>query len=162
MARFDAEFVVTPPQILDKGMTTDHDRRGPVRSKTAHRPQPRLEPAVITLDPVVRILARVMQHPREEVVHNPQQRCSQIWGDLSWTFTARQHHLEELVGRRDVASFRHVHVDDLTVLVDGSVHVPPHTGNLHRGFIDEPAVAETVTARPRSVDDQRGEALTHR
>jgi hypothetical protein len=51
-------------QILDERVTADHRRRGPISSQTAHRPQPRLEPAVIALDPVVRILRRVVQHLR--------------------------------------------------------------------------------------------------
>ena len=45
------------------------------------------------------------------------------------------------------------------MLVHGSVHVPPHPGHLDVGLIDEPSVADTVTARPCRLDDQRGEAL---
>lgn len=29
--------------VLDERVTADHDRRGPIRSQTAHRPKPRLE-----------------------------------------------------------------------------------------------------------------------
>ena len=52
MARFDAEFVVTPSQILDEGMTADHRRRGPIRPQSAHRTEPCLEPAMVALDAV--------------------------------------------------------------------------------------------------------------
>ncbi len=72
---------------------------------------------------------------------------------------ARQHRLEELRGSCDVASFRHVHVDDLAVLIHGPVHVAPHTGDLDVGLVDEPAVTDAVTTRPRRVDEQRCEAL---
>jgi hypothetical protein len=66
---------------------------------------------------------------------------------------------KNLGGRRDVATFRDEHIDDLAVLVDRPVHVAPHTGDLHVGFVDEPAVADTVATWPRSDDDQRAEAL---
>ena len=74
VARFDTDFVVTSPQVLDESMAANHDRRGPIRSQAAHRPQPCLEPSVIALDPVVRILARVVQHLRKEVVDHAVQR----------------------------------------------------------------------------------------
>ena len=45
------------------------------------------------------------------------------------------------------------------MLVDSSVNVPPHTGDADVGFVDEPAIADTVPARPSRLDDQRGEAL---
>ncbi len=60
VARFDTEFVVTASQIRNERVTADHRRRGPIRSQTAHRPQPCLEPTVVALDPIVRILGRVM------------------------------------------------------------------------------------------------------
>jgi hypothetical protein len=44
-------------------------------------------------------------------------------------------------------------------LVDRSVHVPLYPGNLHVGFIDEPAITDTVPGRPCGVDGQRGEVL---
>jgi hypothetical protein len=47
MARFDTEFVVTAPQVLNESVPPDHRRRSPIRSQTAHRPESRLEPAVI-------------------------------------------------------------------------------------------------------------------
>jgi hypothetical protein len=59
--RVDAEFVVAAPQVLDERVTCDDRSRGAVSLQTAHRPQPCFQPAVVTLDPVVRILDRVMQ-----------------------------------------------------------------------------------------------------
>jgi hypothetical protein len=70
MTGFDSEFVVAASQVLDEGMTADHRRRSLFRSQTAHRPQPRLEPSVIALDPIVRILGRVVEHFWKEVVDN--------------------------------------------------------------------------------------------
>ena len=97
-----------------------------------------------------------MKNVGEEAPDNGQQRCRQICGHLRRTFAARQHQLEELGGSCDVASFRDEHVDDLAVLVDSAVHVPPHTGHLHVGFIDEPSVADAVPAQPRRLDYQPG------
>jgi len=74
-------------------------------------------------------------------------------------FAARQHHLEELGGRCEIASLRDEHVDDLAVLVHGSVHVPPHGPTSEVSLIDEPAVTDTVPARPRSLDDEWRETL---
>ena len=45
------------------------------------------------------------------------------------------------------------------MLVNGSVHVPPHTGHFDVGFIDEPSITDTATARPCRLDEQRREAL---
>ena len=67
--------------------------------------------------------------------------------------------LEEPCSGIDVAAFRDVHIDDLAVLVDRPVHVPPHTSHPDVGFVDEPTITDTVPARPSRIDDQRGEAL---
>ena len=114
---------------------------------------------MIALDPVVPILGRVVEHFWEQVIDNAQQRSCPIRGDFSWPVTTRQHCLEELGGRCDVAAFRHRNLDDLAVLVDCAVHVAPHTSHLHIGFVDKPAITNTLTTRPRCVDRERSEAL---
>jgi hypothetical protein len=45
------------------------------------------------------------------------------------------------------------------VLVNGAVHVAPHTSDLHIGFLDKPAITNTLTTRPRGVNHERSEAL---
>jgi hypothetical protein len=72
---------------------------------------------------------------------------------------AGQDHVEERASRREIASFRHVHINDLAVLIDRPIYVPPNTSDFDVGLINEPAVTNTVTTRPRGVDDQRCEAL---
>jgi hypothetical protein len=57
------------------------------------------------------------------------------------------------------AAFRPQNLDDLAALIDRAVHRAPHTGHLHRDFIDEPAITNTATTRPRRVDHEQGEAL---
>ncbi len=53
MVSFDTKLVVPAPEVLDEGVTTNHDRRGPICSQSALRSESRLETAVIGLDPVV-------------------------------------------------------------------------------------------------------------
>jgi hypothetical protein len=52
-----------------------------------------------------------------------------------------------------------VHVDDVTVLVDGPVDVTPPARHLHVRFVDIPAVTDRVAARPSRIREQRREAL---
>jgi hypothetical protein len=47
------EFVVASSQILDEGVTSDHDAGGPVPFESPHRSQPGLQAAVISLDGTV-------------------------------------------------------------------------------------------------------------
>ncbi len=56
--------------------------RGPIGSQTAHWFQPRLESAVVPLDPVVRVLLGVVGCFWDQFIDNAQQGCSQIGGDL--------------------------------------------------------------------------------
>ena len=140
-------------------MTTNHDRRGPIRSQTSHRFQSCFESAVIVLDPVVRVLGGIMQNIRKQFIDHAQQRWSEIGRDFFRTFVAGQDRREERSCCGQIASFRNVHVDDLAVLVDRPIHLPPNTSDFHVGLINEPAVTDTVTARSRSVDQQRCEAL---
>src|SRR5664280_251937 len=44
-------------------------------------------------------------------------------------------------GSLGIASLRPEHVDDLAVLVDRPVDVPPAAGDLHVGLVDEPTAA---------------------
>ena len=60
VAGFDAEFVVASPDVLDERVAADDDARGAVGLDAAHRSQPCFQPAVVTLDPVVRIPDRVV------------------------------------------------------------------------------------------------------
>jgi hypothetical protein len=66
---------------------------------------------------------------------------------------------EEPASRGSVPAGRHQHVDDLPVLVNSPVHVPPDTVDLDIGLVDEPAVTRRVAGEPGSVGQQRGEPL---
>ena len=49
------EFIVAAAEILHERVTGGQDPCGPVALQAAHRPQPRFQPAVISLDRVVRV-----------------------------------------------------------------------------------------------------------
>jgi hypothetical protein len=111
VAGFDAEFAMAASQVLDERVPADHHTRGPVGSSTAHWPESCLESSVIALDLIVPVSGRVVEHFWEQIIDNAQQRSCEIRGDFSWPVTARQHCLEELGGRCDVAAFRHRNLD---------------------------------------------------
>ncbi len=54
---------------------------------------------------------------------------------------ANQRSVEEPLGAIGVAAGGDQHVDDLTVLVDGPVHVSPGALDPDVGFVDEPAIS---------------------
>ena len=66
---------------------------------------------------------------------------------------------EEPRGGLQVTPLGHEHVDDLPVLVNGPVDVPPDPGDLHVGLIDEPVPADAVAARHCRLHQDRREPL---
>jgi hypothetical protein len=54
---------------------------------------------------------------------------------------------------------RDEHVDDLPVLVDGPIHVPPDSIDPHVGFVDEPPPTRRVAGQPGRVGQQRRKPL---
>ncbi len=159
MVRFDAEFVVSAPKVLDERVTTDHDRSGPVCSQSALWFQSCFETAMVPLDPVDCVLLGVVYRFWDQLVDDAEQGRSRASGDLSGSSMGVKHRFEELACCSNVASFRDVHVDDLTVLINGSVYVAPDAGDLDIGLVHEPAVTHRVTTRPGGVDEQGREAL---
>lgn len=95
------------------------------------------------------MLTCVVLDLRHQFVDHPEQRGGEIGRDLAGTAVVADRSCEELPGRSDVALLRDQHVDDLAVVVDSTVDVPPHTGDLHVGLVDEPAVTDSMTADGR-------------
>jgi len=85
---------------------------------------------MVGFDAVVGVLLGVMGDVEQDLVDYPRQRSGQIGGDLGGPAVRTQDRVEEPSRRRSVASLRHVHIDDLTVLIDRPVDVPPLTGTL--------------------------------
>jgi hypothetical protein len=100
-----------------------------------------LELAVVGFDPVVGILLDVVPCGREQLVEHGRVDRGGVGDHLGRCH--RQHGQrspEEPASGVRVPADRNQHVDDLPVLVDGPVHVPPDTVDLHVRLIDEPPV----------------------
>ena len=90
-----SELVVAATQVLDKGVTSGNDSQRPDRLDSAHRPQPRLQPAVIGFDPIVGVLLVDVPCGRDKFVEHPRiDRCT-IRGDLARYRTTGQRPSEE-------------------------------------------------------------------
>ena len=74
MAGFGAELVVAASEVLDEGVSADDDACGPVGLEAAHGSEPRFQPRVIGLDPVVRMLGSVVLGVAAQLVDDAEQR----------------------------------------------------------------------------------------
>jgi hypothetical protein len=153
------EFVVSSPQVLDEGVTSDHDAGCPVPFEASHRSEPGFEPSVASLDPVVGVLGGVVKCSRRKVRDHADQGVGPVGGDLGRRAVRENRVIEELRGGLEVSPLGHEHVDDLPVLVNGAVDVSPGPRHLHVGLVDKPVITHPVAARPGSVDVQWGEPL---
>ena len=81
--RVDPEFVVASPQVLDEGMTLDHDAGGSVSFEAPHRSEPGLEASVVGFDSVVGVLGGVVKCSRQKVGNDSYQGMGPVRGDLS-------------------------------------------------------------------------------
>ncbi len=109
-------------------MATNHNRSGPISFQPPHWSQPGLQPPVVTLDPVVGILLRLLRIvgcPRELFFDHRFLGLGEIGYDFNWFVVSKQGGLEEGTCGRDIAAFGNVDVDYLAVLVDCSVDVSP-------------------------------------
>jgi len=121
--------------------------------------QPRLQPPVVALDPVVGVLVgavpcrwqQVLQHGR---VHR--RLSSDCLGGRDLGHVDRS--LEEPMGRLRVALWRDQHVDDLPEPVDRAVDVAPPAGDLHIRLVHGPAISHAMPAGPGGLGQQRREA----
>jgi hypothetical protein len=67
----DGEFIMTAAKILDEGVTGGQNPRGPVALQAAHRPQPGLQPPVISLNRIIRVPLNCMQCRGDQLVEDP-------------------------------------------------------------------------------------------
>ena len=114
---------------------------------------------MVGFDPVVRVLGGVMKRAGQQLDDRPRERRSPVGHDLFGCAVSVERGCEEPSGRVEVATWRDVDVDDLAVLIDCQVDVPPPARDLHIRFVDEPTVPYCVAAGERCVDEQGGEAL---
>ena len=106
MADLGSEFVVTSSDVLHEGVTPDDHTRRPVGLHAAHRSQPRFQPSVIALDPVVRILRGVMNRVGHQLGDDVRQRGRTIGDDLDRLTMRVDRSSEEPAGRSDVGRRR--------------------------------------------------------
>jgi hypothetical protein len=127
--------------------------------EAAHRTQPRLQPPVIALDPVVGVLVGAMPCRWQQVLQHGRVDRRLIGGDLDGPDPGRVDSLvEEPTGGLGVSARGDEHVDDLSELVDRAVDVTPAPSHLHIRLVHLPAVTHDVSARPSSIGQQRRES----
>ena len=114
---------------------------------------------MVSFDPVVAVLLGDVGGGRDQVVEHPQVRSGLVGGDLDRRRPVPQGSDEEPAGGGGVPLLGQQHVDDLPVLVDRAVEVPPPPGHLDVGLVDEPPVSGGVPERSGGVGEQRGEPL---
>jgi hypothetical protein len=73
---------VTSPEVLNEGMSSDHDMCGPVSFEAAHRAESGFEAPIVGFDSVVGVLSGVVQCSRQEVGNDSDQGMGPVGGDL--------------------------------------------------------------------------------
>lgn len=69
----NSHLVVAPSQVMDEGVSSNHDAGRPVGLQPPHRSRPGLHPALIGLAPVVLVLAGVVERRRDQLVDHVRQ-----------------------------------------------------------------------------------------
>jgi hypothetical protein len=72
-ARVDPEFVVAAPEVLHERVAAHDHACAVVVFEAAHRSQPGLQPSMVRLDPVVRVLLGVVERAWHELINDRQQ-----------------------------------------------------------------------------------------
>jgi hypothetical protein len=108
-------------QILHEAMPGDHDPGAAVLLEPAHRTQPRLQPAMVTLDVVVGIPIGAMPDRRQQLLEHRRVHRRMVGDDLNGRDLGRADGpLEEAAGSPPVMLGGDKDIDDLAELVDGA------------------------------------------
>ena len=75
----DCQLVVAAAKVLDEGVSGDHDPGAVLLFEPAHRPEPRLQPAVVAFDAVVGVLVGPMPRRRQQVIEHCRIRPCGRW-----------------------------------------------------------------------------------
>jgi hypothetical protein len=141
-------------------MPGDHHPGTAVLLEPAHRTQPRLQPAVVALEPVVNVLLGAVAGRRQQLVHHRRVHRRVIGNDLYRGDLRRADGLlEEPAGGCRIPPRGDEDVDDLPELVDRAVDLAPPAGDLHVGLVREPALTDGVPAGPGGFGQQGREPL---
>lgn len=114
------------PKVLHECVPSHHNRSGLVGLQSPHRSQPRLQPSVVRLGPVVRMLVGVVERRRDQLADRSTQRRRQIGDHDVRRSVGRQRPAEEPLRSPNVSTLRDIHDNDLAVLIESPIHVPPH------------------------------------
>jgi hypothetical protein len=114
---------------------------------------------VVGFDPVVRVLLGVVKRGRDQLIDGREEGPGPIGDDLDRLAMGAKRRREESSRGASVAPGGDVDVDDLAVLINRAVDVPPPARDLHIGLVHIPTVADRVAARPRRIREERREAL---
>jgi hypothetical protein len=101
---FDAEFVVTAPNVLHECVTADDHAGGVVAFESAHRSESGFQVTMVCFDPIVRILPGVVKRARHEFLDHRAERGRPVGHDLHWLAVYAERGLEEPSCRSRVAS----------------------------------------------------------
>ena len=112
---FAAEFVVAAMKVLHQCVASNDHPGGVVAFEAAHRPEPCLQAAVVSFDPVVRVLLGVVEHARDQLLDGRAERRGSIGHDLDRFAMGTERGVEEPTRGHAVASRRDVHVGLLSV-----------------------------------------------
>jgi hypothetical protein len=126
-----SQLVMAPSKVLDEAMTANDHPGGTVLLEAAHGTQPRLQAAVVGLDPVVGVLLGSMPRCREQLLQHDRVGGCSVRDHLDGQHLGRADGpLKEPTGCLGVAPWGDQHVDDLPELVDRTVDIAPLPGNL--------------------------------
>jgi len=116
-----SEFVGAAADVLDQGVAGGDGLGGAQAFEPAHRPQPGFQPAAIGLDAVVLPPCVDVAGRRQQFLQDPRVDGCFVGGDLDRSAAVGERGGEEPACRRLVAPLAGEDVDDLTMLVNGSV-----------------------------------------
>jgi len=110
------------------------------------------QPAVVGFDRIVGEPFDVMPGRRDQLVEHPRVDRGGVGDHLARDdLQHRECPGEEPAGRSGVTVGRDQHVDDLPVLINRPIDVPPPAADLHVRLVDEPPVAGRVPGEPGRV-----------
>ena len=77
-----SELVVSAADVLHERVPGGQGPRGPVTLQAAHRPEPGLQPPVISLDRIVRVPLHGVQRGGDQLIEDPRIDRGPVGGDL--------------------------------------------------------------------------------
>src|SRR5215211_8715649 len=80
---------MAPSNVLDEGMAANDHPGGTVLLEAAHRPQPRLEAAMVGLDPVVGVLLGSMPRCRQQLLQHDRVGGCSVRDHLNGSYLGR-------------------------------------------------------------------------